>query len=63
MAEMRKRRNWKRQIELSIDPKFAKKMREESEPKISDVCTMCGKYCAIKLVEKALRAKEPISLS
>jgi len=63
MAKMRKRRNWKRQIELSIDPKFAKKIREESEPKISDVCTMCGKYCAIKLVEKALRAKEPISLS
>ena len=63
MAEMRKRRNWERQIELSIDPKFAKKMREESEPKISDVCTMCGKYCAIKLVEKALRAKEPITLS
>ena len=63
MAEMRKKRNWKRQIELSIDPELAKKMREESKPKISDVCTMCGKYCAIKLVEKALEAKEPITLS
>ncbi len=63
MAEMRKKRNWKRQIELSVDPELAKKMREESKPKISDVCTMCGKYCAIKLVEKALKAKEPITLS
>ncbi len=63
MAEMRKKRNWKRQIELSIDPELAKKMREESKPKISDVCTMCGKYCAIKLVEKALRAEEPITLN
>ncbi|NQS89191.1 phosphomethylpyrimidine synthase ThiC [Patescibacteria group bacterium] len=63
MAEMRKKRNWKRQVELSVDPELAKKMREESKPKISDVCTMCGKYCAIKLVEKALKAKEPITLS
>ncbi len=63
IAEMRKKRNWKRQIELCIDPELAKKMREESKPKVSDVCTMCGKYCAIKLVEKALRAKEPITLN
>jgi len=57
MAKMRKKRNWEEQIRLAIDPELARKMREESKPRLSDVCTMCGEYCAIKLVEKALRQK------
>jgi phosphomethylpyrimidine synthase len=52
LSKARKRRDWKKQIELSIDPQRSRKLREESKPSLSDVCTMCGKYCAIKLVEK-----------
>ena len=47
----RKGRNWKKQIQLSIDPEKAKAYRLSSKPKLSSVCTMCGKYCSIKLME------------
>jgi len=57
MAEMRKKRDWEKQIGLAIDPALARKMRAESKPHLSDVCTMCGKYCAIKIVEKVLRSR------
>ncbi len=55
MSKARKRRNWKKQISLSIDSKKAYGLRKSSKPDIRDVCTMCGKYCAIKLVDKFLK--------
>ena len=58
MARMRKKRDWTRQIELAIDPELARKMREESKPHLSDVCTMCGEFCALKLMEKVIRPKK-----
>ncbi len=59
MAKARGRLDWKTQIEFSIDPEKARYYRETSTPKISDVCTMCGKYCAIKLVKEYLAHKTP----
>ena len=53
----RKKRDWAKQIELSIDPKKAKRYRESSLPISKDVCTMCNKYCSIKLFEEALKLK------
>lgn len=54
MAKARKKLDWEKQISLSIDPEKARRFREES--KISDdKCTMCGKYCAIDIVNKYLR--------
>jgi phosphomethylpyrimidine synthase len=47
----RKKRNWRKQIKLSIDPDKAKAYRLSSKPKLSSVCTMCGRYCSIKLME------------
>lgn len=55
----RRVRNWQKQIRLSINPAKAKKYRELSKPLLSDVCTMCGRYCSIKLVEECLRTKYP----
>jgi len=55
MSEARKKLDWEEQIRLSLDPELARRAREESQPKLSDVCTMCGEYCAVKLVEKVLR--------
>ncbi len=52
MSEARNRRDWKQQIALSIDTEKAKIYRTSSKPQLLDVCTMCGKYCAIKLMEK-----------
>ena len=51
----RRRRDWKKQIKLSIDPEKAYLYRTSSKPRLSDVCTMCGKYCSIKLMENCMR--------
>lgn len=50
MSRARKRLNWEQQINLSIDPDKARLYRKQSPPKEKDVCTMCGEFCAIKLV-------------
>ncbi len=54
MSLARKKRDWRKQISLSIDPVKAKAYRESSKPLLSDVCTMCGKYCSIKLMEECI---------
>jgi len=51
ISAARKARNWKKQIELSIDPDRAREYRLSSKPELSSVCTMCGQYCSIKLME------------
>jgi len=52
MSEARKNLDWDTQMELAIDPKKAKRIRAENLPGEDDVCTMCGKYCAIKQVKE-----------
>jgi phosphomethylpyrimidine synthase len=54
MARARKSLDWKKQIELAIDQKKARKYREERVPKVEEACTMCGEYCAVKLVGEYL---------
>jgi phosphomethylpyrimidine synthase len=56
ISSARKKRDWKKQIKLSIDPGKARAYRSSSKPQVTDVCTMCGKYCSIKLMEECLRA-------
>ena len=50
MSKTRKSLDWNRQISLSIDPAKARAYRSSSKPSSNDVCTMCGKFCAIKIV-------------
>ena len=52
MALARKKLDWDSQMELVIDPQKAKKIRTENPPSDGDVCTMCGKFCAIKQVRE-----------
>lgn len=54
MARARKKLNWEKQISLSIDPEKARRYRKESKI-TGDKCTMCGKYCAIDIVNKYFR--------
>lgn len=56
MSLARKKRDWKSQIKLSIDPDKARSYRLSSKPVLSDVCTMCGEYCSIKMMESCVRA-------
>ena len=50
MSKARKSLDWNRQISLSIDTAKARRYRSGSKPSSNDVCTMCGKFCAIKIV-------------
>jgi len=58
MSKARKDRDWDTQIKLAIDPEHARQIREQALPNSEDVCTMCGEYCAIKLVDEALGKAE-----
>lgn len=55
MSLARRKRDWQTQINLSIFPDKAKAYRNSSKPHTSDVCTMCGEYCSMKMVEKCLK--------
>jgi len=54
MARARKELDWGRQTSLSLDPRRAKSLRDSSEIGTDDVCTMCGKFCAIKRMHDVL---------
>jgi len=48
MSAARKNLDWRRMLELAIDPEKATAYRESSQPHDSEVCTMCGDLCAVK---------------
>ena len=52
MSLARKNLDWEAQLKQAIDPGKAARYREQSPPAEDDVCTMCGKYCAIKQVRE-----------
>jgi phosphomethylpyrimidine synthase len=54
MARARKRLDWEAELDLALNSKRARKMREERNPAGSDGCAMCGEYCAIKVVNEHL---------
>ncbi len=59
MSAARARLDWEAQIREGMDPKKSRLYREQSSIGKDDVCTMCGKYCAIKLHRaKALKEAE-----
>ncbi len=51
----RKRRDWKKQISLAIDPAKARLYRSSNRLRSKDVCSMCSEYCSIKLVDRHLK--------
>jgi phosphomethylpyrimidine synthase len=61
MAEARKSFDWEAQWDCAIDPETAKKIRDDRKPEQEDSCSMCGKFCAIRSMNKAL-ASEPIDI-
>jgi phosphomethylpyrimidine synthase len=52
MGKARRALDWGRQFRVAINPERAKKIRSERMPADSDVCTMCGDYCAMKIVNQ-----------
>ena len=54
MAKARKALDWEKQIKLAIDPEKAGRLRRERNPEGLVECTMCGKYCAMRVVSEYL---------
>ncbi len=54
MAEARQCLDWEAQWDCAMDPETAKKIREERKPEHEDTCSMCGKFCAVRSMNKAL---------
>ena len=54
MAKARKALDWEKQIELSIDPAHAAAVRKKKNPDHRKECSMCGEFCAMKVVAEAL---------
>ena len=57
MDILRTKRDWKKEKEIAIDKEKFEKLRNKFPLKEKDVCTMCGEFCAIKMVEKYLGTK------
>ena len=55
MSKRRKACDWNGQAELSLDSERVLGWRAEIPPTESQVCSMCGEFCAIKTVEAALK--------
>ncbi len=49
MAKARKAMDWESQYRLAIDPQKAREYRESVSLQDTDVCSMCGEFCPIKL--------------
>jgi len=58
MARARKALDWEAQMRLAIDPALARKKRGQRGPADTDACSMCGDYCAVKIVNRYLRPAE-----
>jgi phosphomethylpyrimidine synthase len=59
MSDARRKLDWEAQYALSIDPERARTLRQSSPPDRDDVCTMCGEYCAIRLMRDQSNSKSP----
>ena len=58
MARARKTLDWEEQMRLAIDPALALKKRGQRAAADSDACSMCGDYCAVKIINRYLAAAE-----
>ena len=59
MSEARSEFDWEKQISLALNPIKARRIREKRSPGESDLegCSMCGDFCAIKILKQYTRAE------
>jgi phosphomethylpyrimidine synthase len=58
MGAARKRLDWEEQARLSLDPGLSRQVHKR-HPTAGKACSMCGEYCAMKLVEDFLGVSAP----
>ena len=54
MADARRVLDWEAQWACAMDPETAKKVRDDRKPEHEDTCSMCGQFCAVRSMNKAL---------
>lgn len=54
MAQARKDLDWDKQLRLAIDPVKAAEYRSKKNKSDDEACSMCGDYCAVKIVGQYL---------
>lgn len=57
MADARRTFDWEKQWKCAIDPETARKIRDDRKPEIEESCSMCGKFCAVRSMNKALNGE------
>ncbi len=55
MAKCRKKLDWEGQFALAMDPDKAREYRANSPVADHGACTMCGEFCAYKLMDDAMK--------
>ena len=58
MSKARVNLDWEKMFELAIDPEKARRYREESMPEHTDSCTMCGKMCSMRNMNKVMKGED-----
>lgn len=58
MSKARKELDWEKMFDLAIDPEKPRKYRKESTPEHDDTCTMCGKMCAVRNMNKTMKGED-----
>jgi phosphomethylpyrimidine synthase len=54
MAAARRKLDWEAQFDAAIDGEKARRYRAAAAPENEDTCSMCGKFCAVRSMNKAL---------
>ncbi|MBN1355144.1 phosphomethylpyrimidine synthase ThiC [bacterium] len=55
MGIARRKLDWDAQIRCALDPELAKQVRDSAPPSDKSVCSMCGKYCAVKGLDEVIK--------
>ena len=57
MGDARRKLDWEEQWACALDPETAKRIRDERKPEHEDTCSVCGKLCAVRSMNKALNGE------
>jgi len=58
MSKARQELDWEQMFTLALDEEKPRKYRKESTPHHEDSCTMCGKMCSMRNMNKILSGKD-----
>ena len=58
MSKARQKLDWEEMFNLSLDQEKARRYRKESTPEHEDSCTMCGKMCSMRNMNRIMEGKD-----